>query len=318
MRMFDILAKKRDGGELTAEEIAFWITGCVRREIPDYQTTALLMAGRIRGFSLAETVEITNQMRYSGTVLNLETIPGIKADKHSSGGVGDKTSLIVMPIVAAAGLKVAKLSGRGLGHTGGTVDKLESFAGFRGNLSSREFMQQITEIGMAISGQSADLDPADKILYGLRDVTATVDSIPLIAASIMSKKLATGADILALDVKYGSGALLQDIAESRKLAQLMVQLAQSAGKKASALLTSMDQPLGCAVGNALEMAEVGEVLQGGGSADLRQLSLALAGELLWLAGVETNRGQACHTAEKLLDGGEPFHKLQQMLAVQGG
>ncbi|MCR4962988.1 MAG: thymidine phosphorylase [Firmicutes bacterium] len=318
MRMFDIIAKKRDKEELTGEEIAFWIQGCLNGQVADYQTTALLMAIRINGFSERETIALTEEMRRSGKTLDLSEIDGVKADKHSSGGVGDKTSLAALPIVAAAGVKVAKLSGRGLGHTGGTVDKLESIPGFHVNLDSQTFMRQVAETGMAISGQSADLDPADKKLYALRDVTATVDSIPLIAASIMSKKLATGADVLALDVKYGSGALLQDIEDSRRLAKLMIRLAKAAGKKASALLTSMEQPLGLSIGNALEVEEAVQVLQGEGPEDLRQLSLRLAGEILWLAGARSDRRQAWALAGDLLDSGAALEKFKALILAQGG
>ncbi len=318
MRMFDIIAKKRDKEELTAEEIAFWIQGCLNGEVADYQTTALLMAIRINGFSERETIDLTKEMCCSGKTLDLSDIDGVKADKHSSGGVGDKTSLVAMPIVAAAGIKVAKLSGRGLGHTGGTIDKLESIPGFHADLDSQTFKRQVAETGIAISGQSEDLDPADKKLYALRDVTATVDSIPLIAASIMSKKLATGADVLALDVKYGSGALLHNIEDSRRLAKLMIRLAKAAGKKASAFLSSMEQPLGCHIGNALEVEEAVQVLKGDGPEDLRQLSLSIAGEIIWLAGVKSDREQAWRLAAELLNGGEALDKFKRLVQAQGG
>ncbi|NLF80399.1 MAG: thymidine phosphorylase, partial [Clostridia bacterium] len=236
MLMYDIIRKKRDGEELTAAEIAFWLKGCVNGTIPDYQTAALLMAGRIRGFSQAETLAMVTNMVNSGEKVYLDDIPGIKADKHSTGGVGDKTSMIVMPIVAAAGLKVAKISGRGLGHTGGTLDKLQSIAGFRIDLTADEFKAQVRDIGIAITGQTAELVPADKKLYSLRDLTATVDSIPLVAASIMSKKIATGADVLALDVKFGSGAVFEDIEQGRELARVMVGLAHDSGIRAAAVL----------------------------------------------------------------------------------
>lgn len=318
MMMIDIIRKKRDGETLTAAEIEFWINGCVSGQIPEYQTAALLMAIWLNGFSKDETVHLTKSMCNSGDTLDLSDISGIKADKHSSGGVGDKTSLIIVPIIAAAGIKVAKLSGRGLGHTGGTRDKLESISGFSTNLSNARFKQQINDIGMALSGQSGELVPADKILYALRDVTATVDSIPLIAASIMSKKLATGADILVLDVKYGSGALMKDIEDSRTLANTMVDLAYSAGIKASAVLSSMEQPLGMAVGNSLEIIEVIDVLEGKGPSDLRDLALALAGELIYLAGIRQNRQASVAYAEELLNSGIPREKFSQLVAAQGG
>jgi len=318
MNIVEIIANKRDGLALTREEIAFVVTGAVNGSIPDYQLAALLMAGRIRGFTAEETVALTLEMAYSGETLDLSAVPGIKADKHSTGGVGDKTTLIVMPIAAAAGLVGAKMSGRGLGHTGGTLDKLEAIPGFRTVLSPEQFTAQLRRIGLAIVGQTAALAPADKLLYALRDVTATVDSIPLIAASIMSKKLAMGADVLALDVKYGSGALIRDQQNSRELARLMVDVAAGAGIKASALLSSMAEPLGYAVGNALEVKEAWQVLGGGGPEDLRQAVIALAGELLFLAGVRPDRDSARAYAGELLRSGAARDKFLALVAAQGG
>ena len=318
MLMYDIICKKRDGQELSCQEIDFWIQGYSSGIIPDYQCAALLMAGLLRGFSRRETIAMMNSMIASGERIDLSDIPGIKADKHSTGGVGDKTSLVVMPVIAAAGLQVAKMSGRGLGHTGGTLDKLESIPGFRCQLGADEFKRQVREIGLAIISQTADLVPADKKLYALRDATATVDSLALIAASIMSKKLATGADILVLDVKYGSGAFMQELADSRALAQLMVELAQQSGMKAAAVLSAMEQPLGYAIGNALEVSEAVAVLSGGGPADLRQLSLALAAELLVLGGMADHRDQAEALAREQLANRAALAKFQQMICAQGG
>jgi pyrimidine-nucleoside phosphorylase len=318
MLMYDIIRKKRDSEELSAAEIAFWIKGCVNGTIPDYQTTALLMAGRIRGFSPAETLSMVTNMVNSGEKVYLGDIPGVKADKHSTGGVGDKTSMVVMPIVAAAGLKVAKISGRGIGHTGGTLDKLQSIPGFRIDLTVDEFKAQVREIGIAITGQTAELVPADKKLYALRDLTATVDSIPLVAASIMSKKIATGADVLVLDVKFGSGAVFEDIDRSRELARIMVGLAHDSGIKAAAVLTSMNQPLGHTVGNALEVKEILEVLRGGGPDDLREISLTIAAELLLLGKVAPDLAEAKKIAAQHLASGAALAKFIAMVEAQGG
>ena len=318
MLMYDIISKKRDGYELSAAEIDFWISGYTQGIIPDYQCSALLMAGLLQGFTKQETLAMVESMIASGERIDLSDIEGIKADKHSTGGVGDKTSLVVMPIIAAAGLKVAKMSGRGLGHTGGTLDKLAAIPGCYTELTTAEFKQQVREIGIAIISQTAKLVPADKKLYALRDATATVDSLALIAASIMSKKIATGADILALDVKYGSGAFMQNLADSRALAQLMVELAQASGIKTVAVLSSMEQPLGLAIGNALEVKEAAAVLTNNGPDDLRELSLTLAAELILLAGLAPDRAQAVDLARQQLTSGAALAKFRQMIAAQGG
>ena len=318
MLMYDIISKKRDGYELSAAEIDFWISGYTQGVIPDYQCSALLMAGLLQGFTKQETLAMVESMITSGERIDLSDIEGIKADKHSTGGVGDKTSLVVMPIIAAAGLKVAKMSGRGLGHTGGTLDKLAAIPGCYTELTTAEFKQQVREIGIAIISQTAKLVPADKKLYALRDATATVDSLALIAASIMSKKIATGADILALDVKYGSGAFMQNLADSRALAQLMVELAQASGIKTVAVLSSMEQPLGLAIGNALEVKEAAAVLTNNGPDDLRELSLTLAAELILLAGLAPDRAQAVDLARQQLTSGAALAKFCQMIAAQGG
>ena len=318
MDVIEILAKKRDGLALSRGEIEFFVRGAVQGSITDYQAAAFLMAARINGLDLAETRTLTQAMLHSGEIMDLSDVDGIKVDKHSSGGVGDKTSLVLMPLVAAAGLKGAKMSGRGLGHTGGTLDKLESIPGFRTDLSMAAFKKQVREIGLSIIAQSADLVPADKLFYALRDVTATVDSIPLIAASIMSKKLAMGADILVLDVKYGSGALIREKERCRELARLMVDVGKDAGMKASALITSMSQPLGYAVGNALEVREALDVLEGGGPADLRHETLAIAGEMLLSAGMAEHREAAFAQGEKILKSGLAREKFAAMVRAQGG
>lgn len=316
MDIIDIIARKRDGHALSEAEIAFWIRGLAAGSIPDYQSAALLMAGRINGFDSAETAALTQCMLASGARVDLTDIPGVKADKHSTGGVGDKTSLVLMPVIAAAGLKAAKMSGRGLGHTGGTLDKLESISGFRIDLDIAAFKKQVREIGISIISQSDALVPADKTLYALRDVTATVDSIPLIAASIMSKKLAMGADVLVLDVKYGNGALIRDMEGSRALARQMIDLARGSGVRAMAMLTSMEQPLGRAVGNALEVREALDVLEGNGPADLREETLSLAAGLLTLAGHAEPEARAL--AEHALDSGAAREKFAEMVRAQGG
>ena len=255
MRMYDIIAHKRDGNALTEEEIRFFVRGYTEGDIPDYQASALCMAIYLRGMSLEETTALTLAIRDSGERLELPFLKGIRVDKHSTGGVGDKTSLIVAPIVASLGVKIAKMSGRGLGHTGGTIDKLESIAGFRTDLSAESFARVVDDVGIAIVGQSRSLAPADKKLYALRDVTATVDSIPLIASSIMGKKLAADDDCIVLDVKTGSGSFMKTIERSRELASVMVGIGKKAGKKVLALITDMDQPLGYTIGNALEVKE---------------------------------------------------------------
>ena len=317
MRAVDIIRKKRDGGELTPEEIRAFITGYVAGEIPDYQAAALCMAIWFRGMTVPETTALTLAVRDSGACLDTSGIDGVRVDKHSTGGVGDKTSLVVSPIVASLGLTVAKMSGRGLGHTGGTIDKLESIPGLCADLSVDEFKAVVRKTGIAIVGQSTTLAPADKLLYALRDVTATVDSMPLIASSIMGKKLAANDDCIVLDVKTGSGAFMKDEADSRTLARLMVDIGNRAGKRICALITDMDQPLGNAIGNSLEVAEAIEVLRGGGPDDLRELCIVLAAHILRLGG----RGSfdACREwAERALTTGAALDTFAQMVEAQGG
>ena len=317
MRMYDIIQKKRNGGSLSQAEIDFFIDGYVRGEIPDYQASALCMAIWFCGMSAEETTALTLAIRDSGETLRLPAIDGLRVDKHSTGGVGDKTSLVVAPIVAALGVKVAKMSGRGLGHTGGTVDKLEAFRGFRTDLSMREFEETVDRVGISIIGQTAHLAPADKLLYALRDVTATVDSIPLIASSIMGKKLAADDDCIVLDVKTGSGAFMKDVGESRELAALMVEIGRRAGKSMCALITDMDRPLGNTIGNSLEVIEAIETLRGQGPCDLTELCVALAVQMLVLAGKGTAdalRGEVM----RVIESGAALGKLAAMVEAQGG
>lgn len=317
MRMYDIIKKKRDGGTLTAAEINFFVNGYTRGEIPDYQASALCMAIWFRGMTPEETTALTLAIRDSGAILSLPHVDGLRVDKHSTGGVGDKTSLVIAPIVAALGVKVAKMSGRGLGHTGGTVDKLESFAGFRVALSSEEFERAVDEAGIAIVGQSGELAPADKLLYALRDVTATVDSIPLIASSIMGKKLAADDDCILLDVKTGSGAFMKTEEKSLELARLMVEIGKRAGKRMRAIVTDMDVPLGCAVGNTLEVIEAIDTLRGEGPEDLTELSVTLATHMLELA--ERGSYADCEReVRRVIASGEALGKLADMVRAQGG
>ena len=317
MRMYDIIKKKRDGGELSQEEIKFFINGVTDGSIPDYQISALCMAIYFNGMTVRETCDLTFAVRDSGDKLNFSQIDGIRVDKHSTGGVGDKTSLVVAPIVASLGVTVAKMSGRGLGHTGGTIDKLEAIDGFNTTLTDADFIKQVNEIGFAIVGQSKQFAPADKKLYALRDVTATVDSMPLIASSIMGKKLAADDDCIVLDVKTGSGSFMKSVEKSRELAQLMVDIGKSAGKKMVALITNMDRPLGYAIGNSLEVIEAVETLQGKGPEDFTEVCLELAGHMLSLAG----NGSVEHCielAKGAISDASATAKFIQMVKAQGG
>ena len=307
----EVISRKRDGGEHTAGEIEFLLTGYLRGEIPDYQMAAWLMAVCIRGMNRAETLALTQAMVASGEVLDLSGIEGVKVDKHSTGGVGDKVTLIAAPLAAACGVKVPKLSGRGLAHTGGTLDKLESVPGLTVDLEPARFIRQVREIGIAVAAQSPHMVPADKMLYALRDVTATVPSTSLIASSVMSKKIAAGADAIVLDVKFGRGAFMPDIDAAIELASEMVQLGEGAGRRTVALVTAMDNPLGRSVGNALEVQEALDALAGKGDDELVQVSLVVAREMCWLAEVETDPGEA-------LRSGAGRQAFLRMLAAQGG
>ncbi len=318
MHMYDILNQKRLGKALTREEIEFFVWGCTHGEIPDYQTAALLMAICIQGMDERETAELTMAMARSGDMADLSAIPGRKADKHSTGGVGDKTTLITAPLAAACGVTVAKMSGRGLGHTGGTIDKLESIPGFTTQQSPERFAQITAETGVCIVSQSGNLAPADKKLYALRDVTATVESIPLIASSIMSKKLAGGSDCIVLDVKVGSGAFMKTVEDAQKLARAMVSIGSHAGKKTAALITDMNSPLGMTVGNALEVEEACQVLLGQGPEDLRKLSVELAAMMAWLSEKAHDLSSARRLAEEKLANGCAAEKFCQMVKAQGG
>lgn len=317
MRMYDIIQKKRDGYELTEAEISFLIQGYVKGDIPDYQMAAFLMAVYFKGMTEKETHLMTMEAAKSGDMVDLSAIEGIKADKHSTGGVGDKTTLIAAPIVASCGVKVAKMSGRGLGHTGGTIDKLESIPGFQTTLSQEEFFRVVNETGLSVIGQSGNLAPADKKLYALRDVTATVDSIPLIAVSIMSKKLAAGSDCILLDVKTGSGAFMKTLEDSIALAEEMVKIGENAGRRTMALITDMDTPLGEAIGNSLEVIEAAAALQGKGPEDLTEVCLHLAANMLVLAGVGTAE-ECMEKAKAAIADGSALQKLIDMVEAQGG
>lgn len=317
MRMYDIIHKKRNGGELSEEEIRFFIEGYTDESIPDYQAAALCMAVYFRGMTPKETSILTLAMAESGDQIDLGGIEGFTVDKHSTGGVGDKTSLIVVPIVASCGGKVAKMSGRGLGHTGGTVDKLESIPGFRTELNPDEFIKQVNGIGLCIVGQTGELAPADKKLYALRDVTATVESIPLIASSIMSKKLAAGSKGIVLDVKTGSGAFMKTVEESENLAKEMVAIGKSAGRSVTAVITNMDIPLGDSVGNSLEVIEAIKTLKGEGESDLTEVCLTLAAQMLSMVTGEDEK--TCYSmARGAIDNGLAINKLREMISAQGG
>jgi pyrimidine-nucleoside phosphorylase len=318
MRTVDLIQRKRDGEELAPEEIEFLVEGYTSGDIPDYQMSSFLMAVFFSGMSDREVSRLTECMLRSGDTVNLSAIPGIKVDKHSTGGVGDKTSFIVAPLAAAAGVVVPMMSGRALGHTGGTLDKLESIPGFRTNLTAPEFEKQLAELGLCFIGQTDRLAPADRKLYALRDVTATVESIPLISSSIMSKKLAEGVDALVLDVKVGSGAFMKKQVDARRLAQTMVGIGRRLDKKVQALITNMNQPLGYAVGNALEVMEASQTLQNAGPADLTKLSLELAARMIFLGKKAESLDEARRIAEQHLVDGSGYRKLKQVVAAQGG
>lgn len=318
MRMVDLIIKKRDNIELTKEEIQFVIDGYVKGEIPDYQVSAFLMAVYNQGMTDEEQYQLTKAMLESGEQIDLSGIEGVKVDKHSTGGVGDKTSLVVAPLAAAYGVKLAKMSGRGLGHTGGTLDKLESIPGFTIEVDSDHFFKQVNEIGLAIIGQTADITPADKKLYALRDVTGTIESTPLIASSIMSKKLASGADHIVLDVKVGSGAFMKDVESATKLAEAMVQIGKLANRDTVATLTDMSQPLGCAVGNSLEVIEAIETLKGNGPKDFTELCIELTAEILLIAKVAKDLDEARTLVLKAINERTGLEKLRQMVKWQGG
>lgn len=317
MRMYDVIAKKRDGNELSTEEIYEFVAGYVKGDIPDYQASALLMAIYFNGMNDREILDLTMSMANSGDMVDLSPIEGIKVDKHSTGGVGDKTTLIVAPIVAANGVKVAKMSGRGLGHTGGTVDKLESIPGFRTDLNEEEFFDVVRQTGISVIGQSGNLTPADKKMYALRDVTATVESIPLIASSIMSKKIAAGSDCILLDVKTGSGAFMKTVDKSIALAEEMVRLGENAGRRTCALITDMDVPLGNNIGNSLEVIEAVNTLKGNGPEDLTHEILYLAANMMELAGLGDEE-ECLIKARKVIDDGSALKCLIEMVKAQGG
>jgi pyrimidine-nucleoside phosphorylase len=318
MRTVDLILRKRGGEELSVEEIQYLINGYTTGEIPDYQIAAFLMATYFTGMTDRELSSFTDVMMASGEVLDLSDIPGVKVDKHSTGGVGDKTSLICAPIAAAAGVVVPMISGRGLGHTGGTLDKLESIPGFRTDLTIDQFRAQLAELGLAFMGQSEEVAPADKRLYALRDVTGTVEAISLIASSIMSKKMAEGLDALVLDVKVGNGAFMKKQVEARRLAQAMVGIGRRLDKKVQALITDMNQPLGYAVGNALEVMEVSQTLQKAGPADLTRLSLELSARMIYLGKVTPTLDEARKVAEDKLMDGSAYRKFKQVVEAQGG
>lgn len=318
MRILDIIEKKKLGEELSKEEISFWIKGLCSGDIPDYQTSALLMAIRLKGMNQEETVNLCQEMVHSGDILDLSDIDGIKADKHSTGGVGDKTSLVLGPLVASCGLKIAKMSGRGLGHTGGTLDKLESISGLNIFLSEDEFKKQVAEIGIAIVGQTGELVPADKKLYALRDVTATVDSIPLISSSIMSKKLAAGSDTILLDVKYGKGAFMHTVEDAKKLAKTMISIGKSLGKNTMAMITDMNAPLGRTIGNALEIKEAVLTLKGQGEESFTEFIISAAKIMLMQGKITSDEAEADKMLRENIKNGKAFLKFKEMVRSQGG
>ena len=318
MNTVELITKKRDGGELSREEIRFLVKGFTEGSIPDYQMSAFLMAVYFQSMSREETVWLTQEMKESGDIADLSGIDGIKIDKHSTGGVGDKTTLIVGPLSAACGIPVAKMSGRGLGFTGGTVDKLESIPGFQTTLAEEDFFRQVNECGISVIGQTAHIAPADKKIYALRDVTATVENLSLITSSIMSKKLASGSDGILLDVKCGSGAFMKNEEDARKLAELMVEIGKADGKKTMAVITDMNQPLGNAVGNSLEVREAIDVLRGEGPDDITRLSLELAGRMIYMGGCAGSPEDGIAKAEQALHSGAGLEKFRQFVAGQGG
>ncbi|MCQ4637749.1 pyrimidine-nucleoside phosphorylase [Anaerovorax odorimutans] len=318
MNMNDIIIKKRDGGVLSKEEIQYFVTGYTKGEIPDYQASALLMAIYFKGMDKEETYALTTAMRDSGDIVDLSAIKGVKVDKHSTGGVGDKTTLIVGPMAAACGVPIAKMSGRGLGFTGGTVDKMESIPGFKTTLEEQEFMDLVNKNGISVIGQTGSIAPADKKIYALRDVTGTVENLSLITSSVMSKKLASGSDAIVLDVKCGDGAFMENLEEARQLGQLMVEIGNSDGKRTIAVITDMDQPLGRAVGNSLEVIEAIETLKGNGPADITRLSETLAGIMVYAGGKADSPEQGHEMAKESLRNGSALEKMRLFIQGQGG
>ena len=318
MTMLEIIEKKKLHGELSREEIHYFAQAAAKKSVPDYQLAALLMAIRLNGMTDRETTDLTLEMRDSGDVADLSAIPGIKVDKHSTGGVGDTTTLVLTPLAAACGVHVAKISGRGLGHTGGTLDKLESIPGMKVAMSTEQFIRQVNEIGLVVAAQSGYLAPADKTLYALRDVTSTVDSLPLIISSIMSKKLASGVDAIVLDVKTGSGAIMHTLEDSKALAEGMVRVGRLAGKPMVALVTDMSQPLGTHVGNALEVKEAIDLLAGRAGGDLLEVSLGIGGWMLKLAGITETAEEGEARMREAIASGAGLQKLKEMIAAQGG